>query len=287
MVLDSHTHAWGPPSRAHPWVNGPLVDDVADYSVPPVYRADDLLADMDRVGIEEAVVVGFPLPEWTDNHYVYEVAARERLHGIVMADPFAADAADRLREAMAHDGVLGFRLGALCPYDRMWETFDTGQTWLRDAIAEEAFWEAARETGARVQILADTTQLDQALELVETYPELTYLFDHYGHADPDQEPDSGAFSRFRDFAEYDVAVKVSETPHHSEGAYPYTDLHDHVRWLVDTLGRERVVWGSDFPNVSDVCEYERSLSWLDEVESLSTRDREWLTGRAFRDIAEL
>jgi len=285
MVLDAHTHAWGPPSRDHPWVNGPLVEDVGEYAVPPVYRADDLLEGMDRAGVDEAVVVGFPLPEWTDNHYVYEAAARERLSGIVMLDPFAEDAAERLRDAMAHDGILGFRLGALCPYDRMWETFDAEQTWLRDAIREEAFWEAARETGALVQVLADTAQLDQALELVETYPELTYLFDHYGHADPSENPDSGPFSRFCDFAAYDVAVKVSETPHHSKEPYPYADLHDHVRWLVETFGREHVVWGSDFPNVSDVCGYERSLSWLNEVDSLSRTDREWLTGRAFRELA--
>ncbi len=284
MVLDAHTHAWGPPSRTHPWVNGPLTEDVVEYSVAPVYRADDLLADMDRAGIDEAVVVGFPLPEWTDNWYVYEAAARDRLSGIVMADPFAEDAAERLREAMAHEGILGFRLGARCPYDRMWETFDPGAAWLREAISEPAFWNAARETGAVVQILADTTQLDQALALVETYPELTYLFDHYGHANPSEDPDSGAFARFADFADYDVAVKVSETAHHSAEAYPYRDLHDHVRWLVDTLGRERVVWGSDFPNVSDVCSYERSLSWLDEVAGLSATDREWLTGRAFEDL---
>ncbi|MCU4802688.1 amidohydrolase [Halobacteria archaeon HArc-gm2] len=284
-MLDSHTHAWGPASRDHPWVNGPLLDRIDAFDVHTVYTADRLLADMDRAGVDEAVVVGYPICEWTDNHYTRRVAAEyDRLYGIVMVDPFADDAADHLRECMAVDGVVGVRLGAACPYDRMWETFDPGVTWLRDAIEETAFWEAAVETDAAVQILCDHSQLDQALELVETYPELTYLFDHFAHAGPDTPTDEGTFARFADLASYDgVAVKVSEVAHLSERGFPYADVHDHVRWFVETFGPERVIWGSDYPNVSDVTDYAASRNWLRQVDGLSARDREWLTGRSFRE----
>ncbi len=284
MVLDPHTHAWGPASRERPWVNGPLLDAVDEFDVHTVYTADRLLADMDRNGIDEAVVVGYPICEWTDNGYTV-AAAREhdRLYGIVMLDPFADGAADRLRECLAVDGVLGVRLGAACPYDAMWERFDPSVTWLRDAVEETDFWEAAVETDAAVQILADHRQLDQALELVERYPDLTCLFDHYAHAGPETPTDEGSFARFADLAEHDgVAVKVSETPHASESEFPYTDMHDHVRWLLETFGRERVVWGSDYPNVSDVASYAESRHWLGRVEGLSTADRRWLEGRSFR-----
>jgi L-fuconolactonase len=284
MVLDTHTHAWGPPSAAHPWVNGALAEAVGDFDTHTVYTADRLLADMDREGIDEAVVVGYPLPEWTDNHYVRSVVAEhDRLYGVVMVDPFAEDAADHLRECMAVDGVVGVRLGAACPYDRMWETFDPSATWLGDAVAETAFWEAAVETSAAVQILAHHRQLDQALALVAAYPELTYLFDHFAHAGPETPTDDGTFARFADLAEYDgVAVKVSEAPHASDSGFPYADVHDHVRWLLDRFGRERVIWGSDYPNVSDVATYGESLRWLRHVEGLSEADRTWLTGRSFR-----
>jgi L-fuconolactonase len=284
MALDTHTHAWGPPSEAHPWVNAALVDDVDGFDTHTVYTADRLLGDMDRAGIDEAVVVGYPLPEWTDNYYTREVVAdSDRLYGIVMVDPFAEGAADHLRECMAVDGVVGVRLGAACPYDRMWETFDPGATWLRDAVEERAFWEAAVETDAAVQILCDHRQLDQALELVEAYPGLTYLFDHFAHAGPGTPTDEGTFARFSELAEYDgVAVKVSEMPHASDSAFPYEDMHDHVRWLLEQFGRKRVIWGSDYPNVSDVATYGESLGWLDRVDSLSGSDRAWLTARSFR-----
>ncbi|MFA1610854.1 amidohydrolase family protein [Halobellus rubicundus] len=282
-MLDSHTHAWGPASEAHPWVNGPILDLVDGFDVHTVYTADRLLDDMDRAGVDEAVVVGYPICDWTDNWYTLRAAAEhDRLYGIVMLDPFADDAAAQLRRCMETDGILGVRLGAACPYDRMWETFDPDVTWLRDAVEETDFWEAAVETDAAVQILCDHRQLDQAIELVEAYPELSYLFDHFAHAGPKTPTDRGTFARFEELAAFDsVAVKVSEVPHISESAFPYADMHDHVRWFLDTFGRERVVWGSDYPNVSDITAYPETHTWLRHVDGLSAKDREWITEKSF------
>lgn len=45
----------------------PLLDRVDAFDVHAVYTADRLLADLDRNGIDEAVVVGYPICDWTDN----------------------------------------------------------------------------------------------------------------------------------------------------------------------------------------------------------------------------
>lgn len=289
MVIDSHTHAWGHPSREHPWVNGDIVDLVETFDVDTTYTAEKLLADMDEVGVDEAVVVGYPICEWTDNWYTVEAAKTyDRLSGIVMLNQFADDADERLRELMSNDGVLGFRLGAICPYDRMWETFDSSVEWLRDTIGESAFWEAAHDTGAVVQVLAHVDQLDQVVELVDTYPDLTYLIDHFSHADPNVPPAESSFAQYANLAEYsNVYAKISEVQHRSEEGFPYTDMHDHVRWLLDKFGRERVVWGADYPNVSDVGTYEECLTWVDHVDILSNGDRNWILGRSFERAVDL
>ncbi|SFH03899.1 Amidohydrolase [Halopelagius inordinatus] len=283
MVVDSHTHAWGRPSREHPWVNGDIVELVETFDVDAVYTAEKLLADMDEAGVDEAVVVGYPICEWTDNWYTVKAATEyDRLSGVVMVDQFAEGAGERLRNLMGNDGIVGFRLGAICPYDRMWETFDPSAEWLREAKDETEFWDAARETDAAVQILAHVDQLDQVVELVETYPELTYLIDHFSHADPNESPDDSAFARYAELAEYDtVYAKVSEVQHRSEESYPYEDVHDHVRWLLERFGKERVVWGADYPNVSDESTYEECVTWIERVDGLSTADRNWMMGRAF------
>jgi L-fuconolactonase len=289
MVIDSHTHTWGLPSRAHPWVNGDIIELVETFDVDAAYTAEKLLADMDSTGIDEAVVVGYPICEWTDNWYtVTATTDNDRLSGVVMVDPFSTRAADHLRDLMATDGILGVRLGAICPYDRMWETFDPSVEWLREAIEETAFWAAARETDALVQVLAHVDQLDQVVELVETYPDLTYLIDHFSHADPNEPPDESAFAQYATLAEYDtVYAKLSEVQHRSDETYPYADMHNHVRWLLDTFGRERLVWGADYPNVSDVATYEDCVTWLECIDELSTGDLRWLRERSFEQAAGL
>ena len=258
MTLDSHTHAWGAPSEAHPWVNGPLVETHLDgFTVDTAYTAEKLLADMDATGIEEAVVVGYPVVEWTDNWYTERAAAdSDRLYGIVILDQFADGAADALREAMSVDGVLGFRLGAACPYDRMWETFDPSTTWLRDAIQEAAFWDAAGAIDATVQILAHHEQLDQVADLVETRPGLTYLLDHFSHAGPDTEPGE-VYADLEPLADHEGFLD-----------FPIGPGQRYVAWTVFTVPEGTtgtLIYDQSATNATVAVEFERSSTLPAEV----------------------
>ena len=293
MVLDTHAHCWGPPSAEHPWTNSQIVggsdeyasgDFLSDFTVDVVYTAEKLLADMDRLVVDEAVVVGYPICPWTDNWYTVKVAQEhDRLTGIVMIDQFAEDAVDTLREYMGMEGIIGFRLGAGCPYDQMWQKFDPTVTWLLDAIEEEEFWQTAGELDAPVHIWTLPPQLDQVVEFVETYPDLTYVIDHYSYIRGDVRPGEGAFEQFEALAEYDnVLVKVSGVVTLSDEGYPYRDKHDHVLWLLEQFGRERVAWGSDWPNESNDATYLETLTWLQHIDELSSRDLEWITERAYK-----
>jgi predicted TIM-barrel fold metal-dependent hydrolase len=293
MVLDTHAHCWGPPSAAHPWTNSQIVggsdeyasgDFLEDFSVDVVYTGEKLLADMDRLVVDEAVVVGYPICPWTDNWYTVTVVEEyDRFTGVVMVDQFADDAVERLEELMAVDGVIGIRLGAGCPYDQMWERFDPTVDWLLDAIEEEAFFEAAAALDATIHVWSLPDQIDQIVAFVEAYPELTYVIDHHCYVRGDVRPGEGAFRDLAELAAHDnVLVKLSGVVTLSDETYPYPDKHDHATWLVEQFGRERVAWGSDWPNESNDATYLETLTWLEHVDELSDRDREWLTGRSFR-----
>lgn len=41
--------------------------------------------------------------------------------------------------------------------------------------------------------------------------------------------------------------------------YPYTEIHSAVAHLVDRLGSDRLVWGTDMPNVERFCTYRQTL----------------------------
>ena len=41
--------------------------------------------------------------------------------------------------------------------------------------------------------------------------------------------------------------------------YPYAELHETIIQLVDTLGSDRLMWGTDMPNVERFCTYRQTL----------------------------
>lgn len=291
MVIDTHTHAWGPPSPEHPWTNESIVESVDRFDVDAIYTAEKLLGDMDRLRIDEAVVVGYPIVEWTDNWYTLRAASEhERLYGVVMLDHFGDDAVERAAECLGADGIVGLRITPGMVYDRMWRAgpTDAEPTWLLDAVEHEGFWEVVREQDAVVTVSCGFEQLEQVRRLIERYPDVTYLFDTYGplHADATEED----LERFGELASFDsVGVKASHTPFMSNQSFPYEDVHELLRWSLETFGKERVVWGSDFPNVTqheDGVTYAEAFNWLDHVEGLSERDLEFVEGRAFSEIIE-
>jgi predicted TIM-barrel fold metal-dependent hydrolase len=290
MVIDTHTHAWGPPSPEHPWVNESIVNSVARFDVDTVYDAEALLADMDRQRVDEAVVVGYPIVEWTDNWYTVEAATEyDRLQGVVMLDHFGEDAVERAAETLAAEGVVGMRLSPGQQYEYMWRAAPTDEraTWLPDAVEEAAFWEVAREEDSVVTISVGAGHLDEVLDLVETYPDLTYVFDAYGPLSADAPEEH--YEAFAEFATYDnVGVKASHTPYMSNEGYPYEDVHDVLHWVLEEFGRDRVAWGSDFPNVTqhpDAVTYAEATNWVHHVDGLSDRDVDYLTGEAWAEMA--
>jgi len=78
-------------------------------------------------------------------------------------------------------------------------------------------------------------------------------------------------------------VKASAIPAISDEPFPHRDVESKIRWLLDTFGRETVVWGSDYPFSSPTTDYESTLTCLAEMDGLSDADRRWLTERSFRD----
>jgi len=291
MVIDTHTHAWGPPTPEHPWVNESIVQSVDRFDVDTIYTAEKLLADMDRLQIDEAVVVGYPIVEWTDNWYTLKAASEyDRLHGVVMLDHFGDDAVGNAADCLRTDGVVGLRIAPGMVYNRMWRDNppDADPTWLLDAIEREEFGDVVCEEDASVTISCGFGQLEQVRQLIERYPDITYLFDAYGPLSADSS--TADRERFGELTSFDnVGVKASHTPYMSNHQFPYEDVHELLEWTVETFGRERVVWGSDFPNVSqheDAVTYAEAYNWLAHVDELSDRDRSYVEGRAFSALID-
>jgi predicted TIM-barrel fold metal-dependent hydrolase len=57
--------------------------------------------------------------------------------------------------------------------------------------------------------------------------------------------------------------------------YPYVQARNHIRQIYDRFGADRLMWGSDMPNVERYCTYRQSLTYVsDYCDFISGEDRE-------------
>ena len=131
MLIDFHTHIFPPDICSHrmrycardPWFN-------ALYADPRTHLAcaDDLIAEMDRSGVDVSVTFSFG---WTDpdlieetNSYVIDATRRypERLYGMAVLQPTVGMRAVYELERCAQAGMIG--LGELMPHGQGYRLSD-------------------------------------------------------------------------------------------------------------------------------------------------------------------
>lgn len=62
--------------------------------------------------------------------------------------------------------------------------------------------------------------------------------------------------------------------------YPYTRAHSHIRQVYERFGPDKLIWGSDMPNVGRYCTYKQALSYVwDHCDFITATDRR----KIFRD----
>lgn len=284
-LIDTHTHAWGADTDELPWTR-PLLPP--GWEGPYTHR--DLVADMDRVGVDEAVVVSLPVyGRERGNEYTMRAieAHPDRLYGVAIADFFGEAPAvrERIRRVAGHPRVLGVRLHAALEYGDVPGDVDREGDWIRDERLEPV-WETLAATDATAFVLPKAQQLGMVEEVVAEHPDLDVVVDHMAWIDETTDPDEPPWTAFRSLAEHDrVSVKVSSVPRSSTEGWPYPDVQAYLRKLLEWFGADRLMLGSDYPWMDDWAAYADCLNWLEAVEFLSRRDRAYLRYRTFDELA--
>lgn len=283
-LIDTHTHAWGENTAELPWI---AADTPPGWEGPYTHR--DLVADMDRVGVDESVVVSMPLyGRERGNEYLLRCleAHPERLYGVGFMDFFGGDIRDRLRKIVAHPRMLGVRLYAAFEYATVPRTVDRRADWILDSDLEP-FFAAAAELDTTLFVFPKAQQLRVVEAVVSAHPDVQFVIDHMAWIDETVSRGGTAWQSFKPLAESDnVFVKLSSLPRSSERGWPYEDLHPYVHDLVEWFGTDRLVLGSDYPWMDSWASYENCLDWIDTLDWLSSNDRSQLQYRTFdRSIA--
>jgi predicted TIM-barrel fold metal-dependent hydrolase len=112
---------------------------------------------------------------------------------------------------------------------------------------------------------------------------LRLIVDHMGFARETMNERAGeGADRILALARYpNVSVKASALPCYSSEPYPFRNLHEPLKRVIEGFGVKRCFWGSDFSRLPRGCTYRQAVTmFTEELGFLSPSDLEWVMGRS-------
>lgn len=234
MIIDTHVHVWEIDPPRYPI--GPTAPNWTTLPDEPG-TADLLLAEMDKHGVDWAVLVQTSWSTW-DNGYIADSVARfpTRFIGHGLLDPQDPSNAAQARYWVKERGLAGFRFHPMYyPDEKILLTRQNLPLWTELA-----------DLDAVIQFHLRAEQADQIAAIAKGFPRLHLIVDHMGY--PQLEANMASFQPILDLARYEnVFFKLSDVAGRSQQAFPYVDVHPFIKALLDAFGSERAMWGTGYP----------------------------------------
>ena len=246
LIIDAQVHAYERDHTERPWA--------AVLRGPPEVTGDDMVAAMDKVGVDGALLVS----PWTmyrfDASYALEVYEEHsgRFGLIKPVNPIEDDVGGTIAEWAETPGAVGVRIMMLGNVST--DPDDTGLNRVLTAGAQH---------GLPVNMLC-WGKLPLLGELARRHPDTQLVVDHLGLPQPFEPPAPpepfADLPQLIDLAQYDnVAVKVTGSCTLSHQPFPFGDLWEPLGRLFEAFGFERCMWGTDWTRVVELLTYEQGV----------------------------
>ena len=269
-TIDSQVHAYERNRPERPW-SGVLQG-------PDEVTGDDMVAAMDAVGVDGALLVSpFTMYRY-DASYVLEVYAKHpsRFGLIRPFDPQSGAVADEVAEWAGRPGVVGARVMLNS------QEFEADDPGLNRILA------AGAQAGVPVNVMC-STKLPLFRELARRHPDTQLVMDHVGLVQPFEPPAPpepfADLDNVLSLAEYDnVVIKISGACTLSHQPFPYPDIWEPLSKVFDAFGFDRCLWGTDWTRAVNLLTYEQGVEAFRVTDQLSAAERTALMGGTLAKI---
>jgi len=271
-IIDSQVHAYEANTPKRPWHHTP--------NWPDHVTGDEMVAAMDKVGVDGAIFISaFSLYQY-DASYAVEVARAHpnRMAIIKPVDPDDPAVDDVIAEWKKTPGTVGIRIMLTKENKR-----DPKHPGL-DRIAKSAV-----RHDFPINVLC-WDNLEAATTLFDSNPDTRFIIDHLGILQPRVPPAPAEPSWAEPWADLpkvldlakrkNLVIKVSGACTLSKKPYPYPDIWDPLARVFDAWGFERCLWGTDWTRAFAVVNYENAVKPFLETDRLSATERAMLMGGA-------
>ena len=271
-TIDAQVHAYERDHPGRPWANV--------LRGPPQVTGDEMVAAMDAVGVDGALLVSpFSMYRYDASYALAVHAAHPGRFGLIKpADPADPAVADTIAEWAATKGTVGVRI----MLNREGVSTDAADPGLNRVLA------AAARHRLPVNLMC-TGRLEQAGLLAARNPDASVVIDHLGLQQPHEPPappDSFAdLPKLLALAAHDnITVKITGACTLSHQPFPYNDLWDPLGRIFDAFGLDRCMWGTDWTRAVAFLTYEQGVEAFRVTDRLSDSDRAVLMGGTLQRI---
>jgi L-fuconolactonase len=284
-VIDAQIHVWADESAGRPWLPEFARTREAFLRHGIAITADRAVAAMDAVGVAAALVTSFGIYDDIDYAVCAVRAFPERLGLVTQLD---MKVAEPLRQAKAYAeqaDVLAFRLSFLTTNAATGYEDSAGYERVAHRELDPLFAFAAGE--GRPVMLVATGRWSLIDETAARHPDTCFVLDHLGMVQgPDRVPAAPRFASLDNVLRLarrpNMHIKLSGAPALSGEAYPYRDVWEPVRRIVEAFGPRRVFWGSDFGRTRPLHSYADAVGYLLHNDVLDAADLPLVMGESLR-----
>ena len=272
QTIDCQVHTYERNHPGRPWTNV--------LRGPAEVTGDDMVAAMDAVGVDGALLVSpFAMYRY-DASYALEVYAKHpgRFGLIKPVDPSDPAVADAIADWAANKGTVGVRI----MLNREGVSTEAADPGLNRVLA------AGARHGLPVNLMA-TGRLEQAAALAARNPDTSVVIDHLGLQQPHVPPaPPQPFAELPNLlalaAQKNITVKISGACTLAHEPFPYQDIWDPLWRIFDAFGLDRCMWGTDWTRAVDVLTYQQGVEAFRVTDRLSDSDRATLMGETLRRV---
>ena len=271
LTIDAQVHAYERNHAGRPWTG--------TLHGPAEVTGDDMVAAMDEVGVDGALLVSPHSMYRYDASYALQVYAKHPTRfGLIKPvdtnDPGVTATIDAWK---ATKGTVAIRI--MMRDDTSTDPDDPGLTRVMQAAARHSL---------PINLLC-WGRLEQAAQLAARHPDTQLVIDHLGLQQPFEPPAPAepfaALPKVLALAAYrNVAIKISGACTLSHRPFPYTDIWDPLARIFDAFGIGRCLWGTDWTRAVALLSYKQGVEAFRVTDRLSDSDKTALMGESLAKV---